>query len=165
MGGGPVEITRDHVIRALLAGACSVDGLVGMNTTRLSWEQAAWCESNGVITETDRRALASEFATIGVIVLSQADTPLIVDGDGSGSGYGSGYGDGSGDGYGYGDGDGDGSGSGSGDGDGYGYGYGYGYGDGSGDGSGDGYGDGYGDGDGYADVWEKIVAISTEPRG
>jgi hypothetical protein len=65
-----VEVTRAQVVRALLAGACSVDGLLGMPVDRLRHEQVQWAADAGVLTTEDRAALCAALASSGVMVLA-----------------------------------------------------------------------------------------------
>ena len=111
-----MELTREHIHRAALAGACveSLEGLrVGVVFSSMPAADREWAES--VVLPQERVAAWGDAAASGL--------PLAwIDGDGYGYGYGDGYGYGYGDGSGYGYGYGDGSGSGYGDGDGSGYG-------------------------------------------
>ena len=154
-----MELTREQVCRAILAGACDPIGpqTVGQPLARLSGDDLEWAEDRGIVLDAERQeAVIEALRVAGLVGTLFGDLPLRWL---SGSGFGSGDGFDYGFGYSFGDGDGDGYGSGYGDGDGYGSGYGYGSGDGSGDGygSGDGFGDGFGDGDGYG-VWKRFIA-------
>ena len=154
-----MELTREQVCRAILAGACESVGAdtVGQSLCRLSSDDLGWVENRGIVLVAERNeAWSKAIGAEGVAVFGPLPLAwLYGSGPGYGYGYGSGYGygDGDGSGYGYGPGPGPGYGYGYGDGSGYGYGDGdgYGYGYGSGSGSGFGYGDGYG-------VWKRIIA-------
>ena len=172
-----MELTREQVCRAILAGACDPIGpqTVGQPLARLSGDDLEWAEDRGIVLDAERQeAVIEALRVAGLVGTLFGDLPLrwlsgsgFGSGDGYGDGFGSGFGSGFGygfgsgfgSGFGYGDGSGDGFDYGFGFGDGYGYGYGYGYGDGSGYGYGygDGSGDGYGDGDGYG-VWKRFIA-------
>ena len=131
-----MELTREQVGRAVLAGACDNVGpdLVGRALRTLTSGDLGWAEAQGIVLgEEFDVAWAEAVRAAGLNVRFFGHLPLRWL---SGSGYGSGSGDGYGSGYGSGDGSGFGYGYGSGDGYGYGYGDGYGYGSGSGSGDG-----------------------------
>ena len=134
-----MELTREQVCRAILAGACDPIGpqTVGQPLARLSGDDLEWAEDRGIVLDAERQeAVIEALRVAGLVGTLFGDLPLRWL---SGSGFGSGDGFDYGFGYSFGDGDGDG------------YGSGYGY------GSGDGFGDGFGDGDGYG-VWKRFIA-------
>src|SRR5690606_18728953 len=129
LAGGAVGmiVTREHQVRARIAGACRVPR-EGTRLDRLTREQLAWVDRAALLTAAEARAVW-EAAVSGVRVDLRATLPLALlaasgAGDGDGYGFGDGYGDGDGSGHGYGHGHGDGYGYGNGHGNGYGYGYG-----------------------------------------
>jgi len=98
-----MEVKREHLVRALLAGACGVDGLLGRDVRHLTEDQIQWADDAGIITPEERVAIwgSGEYATLPLRWARGSCS-----GDGGGSGYGDGgggyvygYGDG---GYGYG---------------------------------------------------------------
>ena len=92
-----LKVTKDHAIRAILFGACTIPK-VDQSISSFSTDSLQWAE---------RMFSLKELKAFGQPLWTFS---------GSGYGYGYGYGDGSGYGYGYGDGYGSGYGDGSGDG-------------------------------------------------
>src|SRR5690606_17277606 len=96
---GMIAVTREHQVRARVAGACRAPR-AGTRLDRLTAEQLAWVERVGLLTAEEARAVwEAARAAVDVRLGVRGPLPLALlaasgDGYGDGYGYGSGYGSG-----------------------------------------------------------------------